>query len=159
MDFLVFNFRFLKLMVKHTRGYDVSLKSVVSLFVVTASLIIPVFAGAAAKDDIAARIAPIGELCMAGDECAAAAVEVASGPRSGEDVYSSKCIACHGSGAAGAPKLGDAGDWSARLGKGTDTLYTNAIAGFQGMPAKGLCFDCSDDEIKAAVDYMVSNSQ
>ena len=66
---------------------------------------------------------------------------------------------CHASGAAGAPKLGDVAAWAPRVAAGNDTLYSNAIGGFKGMPAKGLCFDCSDDEIKAAVDHMVSNSQ
>ncbi|MBX2809731.1 MAG: c-type cytochrome [Cellvibrionaceae bacterium] len=114
---------------------------------------------AAVEDDIKLRLAPIGQLCMAGDACAAAVVTVAAGPRSGEEVYTSKCIACHGSGAAGAPKLGDTAGWSARIGKGMETLYDNALNGFRGMPAKGLCMDCSDEEIAATVDYMVENSQ
>ena len=59
----------------------------------------------------------------------------------------------------GAPKFGAPEHWTARIEKGMDTLYTNAISGFQGMPAKGLCMDCSDDELKAAVDYMVDGSK
>ena len=114
---------------------------------------------AAVKDEISVRTAPVGAVCMSGQECAAAPVVVASGPRSGSDIYDSKCVACHASGAAGAPKLGDAGAWAPRIGKGIDVLYTSAISGFNGMPAKGLCMDCSDDEIKATVDYMVENSQ
>lgn len=114
---------------------------------------------AAVKDDINARLSPVGDLCMAGQDCAAAPVVVASGPRSGSDVYGASCIACHGSGAAGAPKLGDIPAWVPRIGQGIDTLYTHAIQGFKGMPAKGLCMNCSDDEIKATVDYMVSQSQ
>jgi cytochrome c5 len=114
---------------------------------------------AAVKDEISARTSPMGSLCMSGQECAAAPVVVASGPRSGEDIYGSKCIACHSSGAAGAPKLGDTAAWVGRIGKGINVLYTGAISGINGMPAKGLCMDCSDDEIKATVDYMVSQSQ
>lgn len=114
---------------------------------------------AAVKDDISARLSPVGDLCMSGDDCAAAPIVVASGPRSGEDIYGKSCIACHASGAAGAPKLGDVPAWVPRIGQGIDTLYTHAIKGFNGMPAKGLCMDCSDDEIKVTVDYMVSNSQ
>lgn len=114
---------------------------------------------AAVQDEISARTAPIGKLCMSGEECAAAPVVVASGPRNASDIYSSKCVACHASGAAGAPKLGDVAAWAPRIGKGADVLYTNAIKGFKGMPAKGLCMDCSDDEIKATVDYMVAESQ
>ena len=118
-----------------------------------------VFAVAAVKDEISARTAPVGEICMSGEDCAAAPVVVASGPRSGSDIYGASCIACHSSGAAGAPKLGDVAGWAPRVGKGIDVLYANAINGFNGMPAKGLCMDCSDDEIKATVDYMVAESQ
>lgn len=107
------------------------------------------------------RLKPVGEVCMAGDNCAAAPVaEVASsGPRSGEDVYTTKCSACHGTGAAGAPKYGSADDWGPRASQGLDTLYTHALNGFKGMPAKGLCMDCSEDEVKSAVEYMVNGSK
>lgn len=119
-------------------------------------------AWAASGQSIEDRIKPAGKVCMAGDDCAAAVVASAagaSGARSGEDVYSSKCATCHASGAAGAPKQGDVAAWGPRISKGNDTLYKHAIGGFNGMPAKGLCFDCSDDEIKAAVDFMVAGSQ
>lgn len=108
------------------------------------------------------RLKPAGELCMSGDDCAAAPVaQAAAGgaPRSGAEVYETKCFTCHATGAAGAPKYGSAGDWAGRIGKGMDTLYTNALSGFAGMPAKGLCMDCSDDEIKAAVDHMLEGSK
>lgn len=110
---------------------------------------------------IADRIKPAGQTCLVGEECAAAPVAAASndGPRSGEQVYSTKCFSCHATGAAGAPKLGDAAAWAPRIAQGTDTLYTHAIGGLNGMPAKGLCMDCSDDEIKAAVDHMVAGSK
>lgn len=109
--------------------------------------------------EVAERIAPAGSLCMSGEDCAAAPVAAAlAGPRSGEEVYTSKCATCHATGAAGAPKYGT-GDWTPRAAKGIDTLYTSAISGFKGMPAKGMCFDCSDDELKAAVDYMIKGSQ
>lgn len=75
--------------------------------------------------------------------------------RTGEQVFSEKCHTCHATGAAGAPKLGDVKAWEARLAKGTDALYTSSTKGFKGMPAKGLCFDCSDQELKNAVDYMI----
>ncbi len=108
------------------------------------------------------RIKPVGDTCMSGEDCASAAAApvetAAAGPRSGEDIYA-KCATCHAAGTAGAPKLGDVAAWAPRIGKGMDVLYSSAINGFNGMPAKGLCFDCSDDEIKASVDYMVENSQ
>lgn len=139
-----------------------SLSSVVTKLMgavaVCAAISLSVFASTESLED---RIKPIGEICKAGDPCAAAAVATAaSGPRTGEQVYSSACGTCHASGAAGAPKLGDAADWTGRLEeRGLDTLYTHAIDGYNGMPAKGLCMDCSDDEIKVAVDYMVDNSK
>ncbi len=109
---------------------------------------------------IAERLKPVGEVCMSGDECAAAPVAAApAGPRSGKEVYETKCFTCHGAGVAGAPKFGDAGAWAPRIGKGLDTLYTHALNGFNAMPAKGMCMDCSDDEVKHAVDHMVDNSK
>lgn len=114
----------------------------------------------AAEGSIEDRLKPVGEVCMAGDDCAGALqVAAAGGERSGEEVYTSKCATCHATGAAGAPKLGDVAAWAPRLSKGAETLYTHAIKGFNGMPAKGLCFDCSDDEIKASVDYLVAGSK
>lgn len=77
----------------------------------------------------------------------------------GAATYNKACNACHGTGAAGAPKFGDKAAWKDRLAKGTDTLYTHAIKGFKGkagfMPAKGGWANLSDDEVKAAVDHMV----
>ncbi len=115
---------------------------------------------AADKTTVQERIAPVGELCMAGDDCAATLVASAdTGPRSGQAIYDTKCVACHGTGAAGAPKLGDAAAWAPRIAKGMDTLHDHAWNGFNGMPAKGLCMDCTREEMDASVDYMVESSQ
>ncbi len=112
------------------------------------------------EDDIKARIAPVGSICMSGEECAAAPAPVAAaGPKSGKDVYGSFCTTCHGAGVMGAPKSGSAADWAPRISKGLETLYTHALTGFNAMPAKGMCAACSDDEIKAAVDYMVDSAK
>ena len=82
---------------------------------------------------------------------------------SGEEVYNTACAACHAAGIAGAPKLGDAAAWSARIGQGMDTLSTHAISGYQGsagyMPPKGGRTDLSDDAVHAAVEYMVTQSK
>lgn len=73
--------------------------------------------------------------------------------------YAQSCAACHNSGAAGAPKVGTAADWAPRLEKGLDAVVQNAINGLNGvMPPKGLCFTCTDDELKAVVEYMVEKS-
>ena len=79
--------------------------------------------------------------------------------RSGEAVCQGTCVACHGSGAADAPKLGDKAAWAPRIAQGTDVLIEHALHGFKAMPAKGACGNCSDAEIKAAVDYVVTTDK
>jgi cytochrome c5 len=78
----------------------------------------------------------------------------------GESTYKSSCGFCHDAGAAGAPKLGAASDWSARSAQGNDKLYEHSIKGFQGskgfMPAKGGNGAIADADVKAAVDFMLS---
>lgn len=73
----------------------------------------------------------------------------------GEYVYAGVCASCHSTGVAGAPQLQDRDEWQNRLRKGRDVLYRHSIDGFEGMPAKGLCEQCSDADIRAAVDYML----
>ena len=79
----------------------------------------------------------------------------------GEKLFSSVCATCHTAGLMGAPKLGDKAAWAPRIAQGKDTLYKNAIVGYQGksgvMPARGGS-QASDEEVKAAVDYMVSKA-
>ncbi|MBQ0747643.1 MAG: cytochrome c5 family protein [Marinobacter sp.] len=117
---------------------------------------------ASVEDEIRARIQPVGEVCLQGDECgeAAAASETASsGPRSGSEVYGAVCMACHTTGAAGAPVIGDAGAWAPRVDQGMETLISHAINGFNAMPAKGGCASCPDEEIAAAVEHIVAESK
>ncbi|MFT5112619.1 MAG: cytochrome c5 [Parasphingorhabdus sp.] len=80
----------------------------------------------------------------------------------GESNYKTACFACHDTGVAGSPKLGDMENWAPRIAQGNEMLYQHALAGFQGasgfMPPRGGS-GLSDDEIKAVVDYMVSKSQ
>ena len=78
-----------------------------------------------------------------------------------EATYMASCFACHSTGAAGAPKVGpgNADAWTARLEKGMDQIVTNAIAGINNMPPKGLCFTCNDDDIKLLVEYMIDSSK
>lgn len=137
------------------------LSQLLASFALTATLSAAVQADTA-EEAIAARIKPVGEVCVKGEDCgsaAAPAAAVASGPRSGEEIYNTKCMACHGSGALGAPKVGNAGDWSPRAAQGFDTLITHAVSGFNSMPPRGACADCSDEEISNAVHYMVEHSQ
>jgi len=118
------------------------------------------------------RIAPIGSVAVEGEELpdsvgtnateelpSAAPVAVAM---TGPQVYNAACLACHGAGIGGAPKTGDVGAWAPRIAQGEDTLTDHVINGYQGeagyMPAKGGRVDLSDDEILAAMYYMLEES-
>lgn len=97
---------------------------------------------------------------------AALCAMLAAGPAAAADgkaVYDQACMACHAQGVAGAPKFGDAEAWAPRIEKGKEMLYDHSINGFQGetgvMPPKGGFANLSDEEVKAAVDYMVENAQ
>ena len=128
---------------------------VCAVAMLTATLTSAVLQAGSVEDGIVSRIHAVGSICIEGEDCAKALTVAAAGPRSAEDVYNKGCLACHASGAAGAPKFGIAADWTARLALGTELLYSNAINGKGAMPARGLCPNCSDDEVKAAVDYMI----
>lgn len=77
----------------------------------------------------------------------------------GAAIHDKACKMCHGAGMMGAPKTGDKAAWTARIAQGMDTLNTHAIKGFKGMPAKGGKAALTDDEVKAAVAYMVEASK
>ncbi|WP_321965342.1 c-type cytochrome [Paraburkholderia sp. J7] len=81
----------------------------------------------------------------------------------GEKVFKSVCFMCHQTGAGGAPILGNKTDWAPRIAKGKPTLYKHALEGFTGnngmMPSRGGNPSLKDDEVKAAVDFMVSKIQ
>lgn len=119
---------------------------------------------------VAERIQPFGKVYLPGEEASAGkpVVPQAAQPdpvqtmMSGPQVYNDACLVCHGAGVGGAPILGDANAWSARIEQGNDTLYLHAIEGYTGqsgfMPAKGARMDLSDDEVRAAVDYMIDEA-
>lgn len=111
--------------------------------------------------NLIARIAPFGKVCFDGEECdiniTVLAPAVEGQARDGESLYKAICSTCHDSGLIGAPKMGDKGAWASRIGKGTATLYNNAINGFNKMPARGGA-DISDEEVQNAVDYIIEKS-
>ena len=111
--------------------------------------------------ELVARIAPYGKVCFDGEECdiniTVLAPAVEGEARPGDMLYKAICATCHDAGLVGAPKVGVAGDWAPRIGKGKATLYDHAINGFNAMPARGGA-DISDDEVKNAVDYMIAQS-
>ena len=121
------------------------------------------------QEVIAKRTQPVGSLnvgeivsksSLPGDQSSDESVQVADAASQGESVYNSVCHICHNAGITGAPKPGDTANWAPRLEKGLDTLYANSINGYQGetgiMPPKGGNLAISDEDVKAAVDYMVS---
>jgi len=114
---------------------------------------------AGTADEIRERLQPHGDLCRTGEDCGTSVAAAASGPKSGEDVYSQFCFACHATGASDAPLLADAQAWAPRVAKGMDVLIASTLNGLGMMPAKGACMDCSDDELRAAVDYILEQSQ
>jgi cytochrome c5 len=117
------------------------------------------------------RIRPLGQVYLPGEEAEAMAPTVTTvaepepvaAALSGPQVYNAACLACHTAGVGGAPVIGDAAAWAPRIAQGADVLKQHAIEGFTGstgfMPAKGGRMDLSDDEIAAAVDYMLGESQ
>ena len=126
----------------------------------------PIFSDAA----VATRLKPAGMLVLAGDapqvdeklgesaqtaSAGAAPVAAADGADKIKAIYTASCAACHTTGAAGAPKLGDKSTWAPRIKSGTHTLYTSALKGKNAMPAKGGNASLSDADVKAVVDYMV----
>jgi cytochrome c5 len=78
--------------------------------------------------------------------------------KNGEQVVNEVCIACHGTGALGSPKIGDSGAWAPRISQGYDTLVKHALEGIRSMPARGGNPDLSDTEIAGAVAYMANKS-
>jgi cytochrome c5 len=87
------------------------------------------------------------------------AIAAASDPATGEKVYKGTCSICHKSGLKGAPRMGSKQDWESRLAQGNEILYDRAINGYIGkkgsMPSRGSNARLTEDEVKAAVDYMV----
>lgn len=79
----------------------------------------------------------------------------AADPRPAADIYRDYCAVCHSGGWQGAPIANDAGDWKARVDAGFDTMFKNAKNGLNGMPAMGACMDCTDEELKGAIQEML----
>ena len=135
------------------------------VIIILANLIAPdkdVTNSPAAQKKIKEAIAPVGQVNTEAGAVTASA-PAASGPVDGAGTYQAACNACHGSGAGGAPKLGDKAAWADRIAQGNATLHEHAIKGYKGktgyMPPKGGRADISDADVKAAVDYIVSNSK
>ncbi|MGH8767598.1 MAG: c-type cytochrome [Blastocatellia bacterium] len=134
---------------------------------------------AMSEEAVARRLKPVGEVVIeeagtplvatatkstattAGDpaQIATAAAKSAGGTADGKKTYDAACAMCHAAGAAGAPKTGDKAAWKPRIAQGKDVLYASAIKGKNLMPPKGGAASLPDADIKAAVDYLVSQSK
>lgn len=121
--------------------------------------------------NVAGRITPLSHEAVAGQDNSALAIKpegpapqaagsVQAPPKNGEELFQQTCSTCHGQGIAGAPKAGDKAAWAPRIAQGKPTLYEHALNGYQGktgvMPPKGGRTDVSDDLVRQAVDYMLS---
>ncbi len=124
---------------------------------------------AMSEDAIAERLKPVGQVRvvstagetttegqMTGDSESSSAGGTAN---AGEVVYNTSCQLCHSAGLAGAPKVGDKPAWKARIAQGSDVLYASAIKGKNTMPPKGGAMSTPDNDIRSAVDFMVSKSR
>jgi cytochrome c5 len=166
---------------QNTRFFDTFTLVIGSLIAIAIALaIFALFFGGQTQQDVrendvsyrlalAERIAPFGKVRLAGEdtdeEASDTAIQVAEPvptAMSGPQVYNAACVACHGPGIGGAPKNGDVAAWASRLAQARETLNRHAIEGFQGeagyMPPKGGRMDLSDEEILAAVDFMIGES-
>ncbi len=118
-------------------------------------------AGCGKKEEAPAPAAPAAPPAVAPAPAPAPATAAANDV--GKSVYGKACALCHAAGVAGAPKPGDKEDWGPRIAQGSDLLYKHAIEGFTGakgvMPARGGNASLSDDEVKAAVEFMVAQSR
>ncbi len=118
-----------------------------------------VTAQATTDEAIAERLKPVGEVCVMGEECkgvGAVAVVAGGAARTADDIVAKHCGACHTPGILGAPMIGDTAAWKARADKegGLDGILKTAIAGINAMPPKGTCADCSDEELRGAIQKM-----
>lgn len=80
----------------------------------------------------------------------------AAGKDRGQAIYTANCAVCHASGVAGAPKFGDKAAWAPRIKEGNAAMHRTAIKGIRAMPPKGGNASLSDEEVKAAVDYLIA---
>lgn len=110
---------------------------------------------AASDDDAESRVLPVARVEMK----KAPAAPTDGKPRDGATVYNTICTACHAAGLAGAPKTGDKAAWAPRIATGMDALLKSATNGKNAMPARGGAADLKDEELKAAVEYLVGKAK
>lgn len=144
-------------------------KTFLSTVIATSFVATAIFSqlASAENEEIIERVKPVGQLVIKVEDKTEKAADVAStgtetaAPATvsaGKATYDTACFACHSTGAAGAPIVGNKDAWASRVIKDKETLYFNAINGINTMPAKGGAASLSDGDVKAVVDYMVEQS-
>lgn len=116
------------------------------------------------NDAVAERLKPVAQVHIGEEQMAQAStgsedMAASEDAGMGKQISDAVCVACHASGALNAPIIGNADQWAPRLEKGMETLYDHAINGFKNMPARGGNSNLSDEEVKAAVDYMTAQAE
>jgi len=109
-------------------------------------------------EDLAMRLQPVVSVGEMESSMTVASAAGGTADKSPDQLYQGACLACHSTGAAGAPKIGDAAAWTARLAKGLDSLVTSAINGIGAMPPRGGS-QYNDDQVRATVEYILSESK
>ncbi|NQV70723.1 MAG: cytochrome c5 family protein [Pseudohongiella sp.] len=136
--------------------------------------------GSLSAQSIEENVRPVAQVCLAGQACVGSTGSNAASPRAAQPVavaapapvaaapapvvaafdaaatYQMSCFACHGTGAAGAPVVGNHEVWAARMEKGVEAVMANVVNGLNAMPPKGMCMTCSDTDLRALVNYMAS---
>lgn len=118
-------------------------------------------------DAVLERIQPVGQVRIGkSDQVVAAAEPAGSAPAGvapavagdGEAIYNKACVACHSTGVAGAPKVGDKAAWEPRLAQGLDGLVASALKGKGAMPPKGGQMSLTDDDVKSSIQFMLEKT-
>jgi cytochrome c5 len=102
------------------------------------------------------RMSPPSQLVVSGAQVGSAKPVESEAP--GQGIYKKFCHVCHSSGIAGAPKVGNHDQWLARYQEGWPVMMKRAMSGYKGMPAKGHCVKCNEDQIHEAIEYMLGLS-
>jgi cytochrome c5 len=173
--------------VKLAIGIVVGAIALIVAIILLAQFAVNAYGGRSLKNDpsmsaenVAKRIAPVAKVEIDPNAPAPAAAAAAAAPvapmaaavipppaagktadagAAGKGVFDKACVACHGTGVAGAPKFGDKAAWAPRIAQGVNLLHTHALQGKGAMPPKGGNPALSDADVNAAVDYMVAASK
>ncbi len=143
--------------------WDASMRMMVFTMLLLSSRLLDASGDDSSK--VIARLRPIGEVRIQGSQesestSSAPQTQTKDQQSTGQATYEQHCVVCHRDGVAGAPKFRNEDDWKPRLAKqDIDSLTATAMKGLNAMPAKGTCMECSLEEMKAAIEYMVPHHE